>query len=107
MRKSQKDYFYANCCLFNDNFRRHNLVAKIFINNDLSLFSIYCPEILSQITEKNSLTVPEKSINRRANERTERTDGKMEMNPETFLGKAGVQQVQKQNKSTDGLTQTL
>ena len=92
MRKSQKDYFYANCCLFNDNFSRHNLVAKIFINNDLSLFSIYCPEILSQITEKNSLTVPEKSINRRANERT---DGKMEMIFETFLGKAGVQQVQK------------
>ena len=104
MRKSQKDYFYANCCLFNDNFRRHDLVAKIFINNDLSLFSIYCPEILSQITEKNSLTVPEKSINRRANERT---DGKMEMIFETFLGKAGVQQVQKQNKSPDGLTQTL
>ena len=104
MRKSQKDYFYANCCLFNHNFRRHNLVAKIFINNDLSLFSIYCPEILSQITEKNSLTVPQKSINRRANERT---DGKMEMIFETFLGKAGVQQVQKQNKSPDGLTQTL
>ena len=104
MRKSQKDYFYANCCLFNHNFRRHNLVAKIFINNNLSLFSIYCPEILSQITEKNSLTVPEKSINRRANERT---DGKMEMIFETFLGKAGVQQVQKQNKSPDGLTQTL
>ena len=104
MRNSQKDYFYANCCLFNHNFRRHNLVAKIFINNDLSLFSIYCPEILSQITEKNSLTVPQKSINRRANERT---DGKMEMIFETFLGKAGVQQVQKQNKSPDGLTQTL